>query len=120
MIVSGLGVTFCTIQLFVGKHGRREHTTSSARSELAQAIEQVRDGNVDAFEVIVRRWEWPLQELVDAMPLVSVDVDEVAQRTFIQAFRHIERFQSGTDFRAWLWAIGRAQLMGEATQATAN
>lgn len=85
-------------------------------TEIERAIERVRDGDADAFEVVVTTWEWPLRSWLASRCPSAVEADDIAQRAFVEAFRNIARYQTGTDFRAWLWAIARAQLMGEATR----
>jgi RNA polymerase sigma-70 factor, ECF subfamily len=54
---------------------------------------------------------WPLLPAVlrTAQILVgnAADADDLAQETMLKAFRAIDRFQEGTDARAWLLAILR-------------
>lgn len=46
----------------------------------------------------------------------GVDVDEIAQRSFVIAHSQLERFKPGTNFPAWLFAIARFQLKAELTR----
>jgi len=82
-------------------------------SLLDEAIRSVRDGNAAAFEPIVRRFERPLRAWLAIQAPPGVDVDEIAQRSFIAAFTRIADFEPGTSFSAWLFTIALFQLRTE-------
>lgn len=46
----------------------------------------------------------------------GADIDDVAQRTFIEAFRNIGRYKPNSDFKSWLLTIARYQVMAECTR----
>jgi RNA polymerase sigma-70 factor (ECF subfamily) len=77
---------------------------------LEAAIRQVRGGDVQAFAAVVRRFERPLRAWLAAHAPPGVDVDEVAQTTFIAAYSRLD------DFAAWLFTIARYQLKTETTR----
>jgi RNA polymerase sigma-70 factor (ECF subfamily) len=85
-------------------------------SLLDDAILNVRDGNTAAFEVVVRQFERPLRAWLAVQGPPGVDVDEVAQRSFIAAFTRLSDYESGTNFAAWLFTIARFQLKTEMTR----
>lgn len=80
---------------------------------LDEALRNVRKGNRDAFEVVVRRFERSLRVWLATQAPAGVDVDEVAQRSFVAAFTALADYQLGTNFGAWLFAIARFQLKTE-------
>lgn len=84
--------------------------------DLDNHVRRVQDGDLDAYAEILRRLERPLRAWVVSRCPPGGDADEVAQKTFIEAFRRIDEFTAGTDFRAWLFAIARFQLMAECTR----
>jgi RNA polymerase sigma-70 factor, ECF subfamily len=84
--------------------------------DLEAAIRRVREGDPAGFEAVVRAFEWPLRTWIVAHCPPGGDADDVAQRTFIEAFKKIAEYASGTDFRAWLFTIARYQLMAESTR----
>jgi RNA polymerase sigma-70 factor (ECF subfamily) len=86
------------------------------KQDLEEQIRRVRDGDPAGFEAIVRAFEWPLRTWIVAHCPPGGDADDVAQRAFIEAFKRIAEYAAGTDFRAWLFAIARYQLMAEATR----
>ncbi|HVE40150.1 MAG TPA: sigma-70 family RNA polymerase sigma factor [Planctomycetota bacterium] len=86
------------------------------KQDLEAQIRRVREGDPAGFEAIVRAFEWPLRTWVLSHCPPGGDADDVAQRAFIEAFKRIGEYAAETDFRAWLFAIGRYQLMAEATR----
>jgi len=85
-------------------------------SLLDDAIRSVRDGDTAAFEVVVRRLERPLRAWLAAQAPPGVDVDDVAQRSFVTAFTRIEDYALGTNFAAWLFTIARFHLKTEVSR----
>jgi RNA polymerase sigma-70 factor (ECF subfamily) len=83
---------------------------------LEAAIRQVRGGDVQAFAAVVRRFERPLRAWLAAHAPPGVDVDEVAQTTFIAAYSRLDDYAAGTNFAAWLFTIARYQLKTETTR----
>lgn len=83
---------------------------------LDEAIRSVRSGNTAAFEVVVRQLERPLRAWLAAHAPPGVDVDEVAQRSFVSVFTRLRDYELGTNFPAWLFTIARFQLKTELTR----
>ncbi len=79
-------------------------------------VRRIREGDAEAFGAVVARYEWPVRSWVAARCPPAGDIDDVAQRTFIEAFKNIGRYQTGTDFKAWLLTIARYQVMAECTR----
>ncbi len=83
---------------------------------LDDAIRSVRNGNAAAFESVVRQFERPLRAWLATQAPPGVDVDEIAQRSFVAAFTRLGDFEPGTNFSAWLFTIARFQLRSETTR----
>jgi len=79
-------------------------------------IERLKAGDADAFAEVICAYEWPLRTWIVANCPPGGDADDVAQRTFIEVFRGIGRYQPGTDFAAWLYTVARYQLLAESTR----
>jgi len=79
-------------------------------------VRRTRSGDLAAFESIVRRLERPLRAWLATHVSPGVDVDEIAQRSFVIAHSKLERFEAGTNFPAWVFAIARFQLKAELTR----
>ncbi len=89
---------------------------SNDDSRIDDALQRVSRGETAAFEVILRRFERPLRAWLATHVPLGVDVDEIAQRSFMLAFSRIGEYEAGTNFGAWLFTIARYQLRTETTR----
>ena len=89
---------------------------SNEDSLIDDAIRRIRGGNTVEFEYVVRKFERPLRAWLAGCAPPGVDVDEVAQRSFVAAFSRLNEYRMGTEFGAWLFTIARFQLKTEATR----
>ncbi len=80
------------------------------------AIRRVRKGDTAAFEVVVRQFERPLRAWLAVHAPPGVDVDEVAQLSFVAAFARLSDYELGTNFAAWLFTIARFRLKTEVSR----
>lgn len=83
---------------------------------IEESLRRVRNGEVDQFEVIVRHFERPLRAWLAARSAPGIDVDEIAQQSFLAAYTRLADFAPGTDFAAWLFTIANYQLKTETTR----
>ena len=90
--------------------------TPDENSRIDEAVCRVRNGDHGAFEIVVREFERPLRAWLAGCGPPGVDVDEIAQKTFVAAFSRLNEYCAGTDFGAWLFTIARFQLKTEATR----
>lgn len=81
-----------------------------------EAVLTVRDGDVNGFEHIVRHFEGSLRAWLAVQSPPGVDVDDIAQRSFVAAYTRLDDYEIGTDFAAWLFTIARYQLKTETTR----
>lgn len=84
--------------------------------ELNDAVESVKTGDKSAYRRIVEQMLPVLRAYVISKSMPGMDVDDIVQRTFIEAYQSIGKFRKGTDFRAWLVTIARYQTLSEATR----
>lgn len=63
--------------------------------ELDEQIKQVQAGNLDAFAEIVQLHERPIRAWLVSRCPPGGDADEVAQKTFVQAFKRIDDYEIG-------------------------
>ncbi|WP_197442183.1 sigma-70 family RNA polymerase sigma factor [Thalassoglobus polymorphus] len=85
-------------------------------AQVDAALERVSRGDTAAFAVIVRRHERSLRTWLAVHTPPGVDVDDIAQRSFVAAFTRFHEFELGTNFEAWLFTIAKFQLRTETTR----
>jgi RNA polymerase sigma-70 factor (ECF subfamily) len=71
-----------------------------------QAISTVLTGEVNAFAVLVERYQKPIYNLMYRMTGSQADALDLAQETFIKAYEKLDRFKTGKKFFPWLYTIG--------------
>ena len=71
----------------------------------ATLIERVKAGDVKAFEMLVVKYQRRIERLIGRM-VRDVDlVPDIAQETFIRAYRAIPQFRGESAFYTWLYRI---------------
>ncbi len=80
----------------------------------AQLLARAREGDLDAFAEFVRLFERRVRAILGRILDDERDVDEAAQDTFVQAWRHLDRFRGGSAPFTWLYRIA----VNEALQRT--
>ena len=68
-------------------------------------IRQSRDGDQEAFAALVTRYQRMVHSLTFRMTGSLADGEDLAQETFIQAFRRIASFRGEAKFSSWLYQI---------------
>ena len=68
-------------------------------------LDEVNAGNRDAFELLVRRYQHRLVNYVQAIVRDAGEAEDVAQETFVRAYRALPRFRGDSAFKTWLYTI---------------
>jgi RNA polymerase sigma-70 factor (ECF subfamily) len=80
-------------------------TAERAPDADAPLIERVKAGDVKAFEMLVVKYQRRIERLIGRM-VRDVDlVPDIAQETFIRAYRAIPQFRGESAFYTWLYRI---------------
>jgi len=74
--------------------------------EDGEIVDLVRSGDVDAYGVLVTRYQRRLYHVVRRMVGRHEDADDIAQEAFVKAFEALERFDTSRSFYTWLCRIG--------------
>lgn len=72
----------------------------------ARIVEEVRQGNANAFGDLVRRYERRLLRVIGRFVADHETVRDLAQETFLQAFSRLAQFDASRRFGPWLFQIG--------------
>lgn len=78
--------------------------TAEAREE-QRLVEQARQGNLEAYDALVRRYQERIYGTIYHMTSNHEDANDLAQETFIKAFQALKSFKGGSSFYTWLYRI---------------
>lgn len=70
-----------------------------------QLVERAQNGDRRAFELLVRKYQYKIVQLVSRL-VGDADAPDVAQETFIKAWRALNGFRGQSAFYTWLYRIG--------------
>ncbi len=73
--------------------------------EDAELIERAKDGDVGAYEELVRRHQRIALRVAYLATRGAPEVEDVVQEAFVKAFLALDRFRAGAPFRPWLLRI---------------
>ncbi len=71
----------------------------------ADLILGARNGDMDAFEELVQRYDRHILSLAFSYARNSDDAKDIYQETLIRAYRSIEKFEMRSEFSTWLYRI---------------
>ncbi len=83
-----------------------ESGESSAANADQLLVERVQDGDVAAFDVLVRKYRERLYGIIYNLTSNREDAADLTQEAFIKAFSSINRFKGRSAFFTWLYRIG--------------
>jgi RNA polymerase sigma-70 factor (ECF subfamily) len=66
---------------------------------------QSRDGDPAAFEALIRAHQHMIHSLTFRMTGSMADAEDLAQETFIRAYRQLDSYQGTAKFSSWLYRI---------------
>ena len=75
------------------------------REQAAAVIQAVLDGDVNAYEALVKEYEKNVYNLALRMTGNSEDAADMAQEAFIKAYNSLTAFRGDSKFSVWLYRI---------------
>lgn len=70
-----------------------------------QLVERVRAGDKRAFGLLVEKYRRKLTRLLSRMVRDADEIEDIAQETFIKAYRALPQFRGDAAFYTWLYRI---------------
>ena len=70
-----------------------------------ELVHQVQQGNKRAFDLLVLKYQRRIMRLLARMINDPAEVEDVAQETFIKAYRALPQFRGDSNFYTWLYRI---------------
>jgi RNA polymerase sigma-70 factor (ECF subfamily) len=77
----------------------------------AQLVDQTKEGDAAAFDILVRRYYRPAYALALALTNNSADAEDVCQDAFIRAVERLEDCREPAKFSSWLMQIVRHRAL---------
>lgn len=71
-----------------------------------QLVERAQQGDKKAFSLLVEKYQRRLSRLLSRFIKDPDEIDDVAQETFIKAYRALSGFRGESAFYTWLYRIG--------------
>jgi len=68
-------------------------------------VERVQEGDKQAFDILVKKYQHRIVVLVSRFLKDSADVQDVTQEAFIKAYRALPNFRGESAFYTWLYRI---------------
>ncbi len=68
-------------------------------------VQQVQQGDKRAFDLLVIKYQRRIMRLLARMISDPAEVEDVAQETFIKAYRALPQFRGDSNFYTWLYRI---------------
>ncbi len=81
-------------------------------NEITDVIRRVLAGNAAEFSRLVREYGLPVRSFIHSRVRNAADAEDLAQESFIAAFRGLAKFEIGQSFEAWLIGIARHRVLG--------
>lgn len=69
-------------------------------------VERVQSGDKQAYGLLVTKYQRKLMRLLSRLIRDPAEVEDVAQETFIKAYRALPNFRGDSAFYTWLYRIG--------------
>jgi RNA polymerase sigma-70 factor (ECF subfamily) len=80
-------------------------TSDVATTEELDLVTRARNGDTEAFNDLVRRYERKIYRLAKNITQNDEDAEDVLQDTFLKAYEHLDGFQGNSKFYTWLVRI---------------
>lgn len=84
-----------------------------AEPEIERSIERVKAGILDDYRSVVGAYHDRLRRVLSDWCAPGIDIEEVVQFAFVEAYRQLSRYERNTNFFAWLCSIARHRLLAE-------
>jgi RNA polymerase sigma factor (sigma-70 family) len=83
----------------------RNLAAESSRREEISLVRRAQDGEMSAYDDLVRRYQERIYATIYHMTSNHEDANDLAQDTFIKAFQALRSFKGGSSFYTWVYRI---------------
>lgn len=92
---------------FLGRHGAATQSSDKVEQNNVdwEIVQRVRRGETEAFDLLVLKYQHRLTRFISGYVGDSTEALDLAQETFIKAYRALPRFRGESGFYTWLYRI---------------
>jgi RNA polymerase sigma-70 factor (ECF subfamily) len=94
-------------------------TPEIAEMQDAEIADRIRGGEIQLFEILMRRHNQRLYRIVRAVLPDEADVEDAMQQAYLQAFSRLSQFQQRSQFSTWLIRIALHEAFARRRKAAA-
>lgn len=91
----------------------REDVTTAGHDDDAALMLEVQRGDLAAFEQLVEKHRQPVHNFIQRTIQDSTETEDLAQQTFVQAWKAAARYRPTARFSTWLFTIARNLCLNE-------
>jgi len=95
-----------------------ESPAEKRAKEADALVARAQSGDPAAFDALVRRFRPRIYALALHLTASASDADDVTQESFVEAYRHITRFEGRSQFFTWLYRITVNKALNARRQGT--
>lgn len=88
------------------RQGRAVHPLAQSPLSDAEVAQRVLAGEINLFEIVIRRTNEGLYRAVRSILRDEADVEDVMQETYAAAYSHLDQFSGRAKFSTWAIRIG--------------
>jgi RNA polymerase sigma-70 factor (ECF subfamily) len=92
--------------------GPASPTAAALQASDDELVRRVRDGEVELFELLVRRHNAHLYRTVRSILRDEAEAEDAMQATYLRAYRFLSGFAGEASFSTWLLRIGVNEALG--------
>src|SRR5580692_9549024 len=91
--------------MIMAEPAERKDSELSASTEEAELVRRARNGGLQAYDELVKRYQERIYATIYHMTSNHEDANDLAQETFIKAFQALKSFKGGSSFYTWVYRI---------------
>ena len=102
----------------VASEAEQADPANAANAAADRIIEEVLAGDTEAFAGLIRLFQESVWRIAAAFLRDRDATENVVQQVFVDAYLHLDQYERGTDFGAWIRTVARNRLRKDLRTAT--
>jgi RNA polymerase sigma-70 factor (ECF subfamily) len=102
----------------VASEAEQADPANAANAAADRIIEEVLAGDTEAFAGLIRLFQESVWRIAAAFLRDRDATENVVQQVFVDAYLHLDQYERGTDFGAWIRTVARNRLRKDLRTST--